>query len=74
MTKIDIILLNCLGVLIPLTAYKLGRPDLMWSPSEFRFLTMDPQEIVPTLFKEIEKLRWDERHPGKFKLKSGHGR
>lgn len=74
MTKIEIILLNCLGVLIPLTAYKLGRPDLMWSPSEFRFLTIDPQEIVPTLFKEIQKFRWDERHPGKIKLKSGHGR
>jgi hypothetical protein len=60
MTKIEILLINCIGVLIPLTAYKLGRPDLMWSPSAFRSITIEPSKIFPEQYRELNKMQWDD--------------
>lgn len=60
MTKIEIMLINCLGVLIPLTAFKIGRPDLMWSPSLFRSHIIHPERIFSGQFRELEKMRWDD--------------
>ena len=60
MTEIEIYLLNILGVLVPLTAYKIGRPDLMWSPSKFRNIRIHPERIFPEQYRELNNLRWDE--------------
>jgi hypothetical protein len=60
MTKIEILLLNCLGVLVPLTAYKIGRPDLMWSPTCFRSHIIQPERIFSSTFNELQKCRWDD--------------
>jgi len=60
LTKMEILLLNCLGVLIPLTAYKIGRPDLMWSPSLFRSHKIHPERIFPGYYQELEQMRWDD--------------
>ncbi len=56
-TQIEILLENCLGVLIPLTAYKIGRPDLMWSPSSFRHTGMSPELLFPEPYRVLESIR-----------------
>lgn len=59
LTRIEILLLNCLGVLIPLTAFKIGRPDLMWSPTSFRSHSIHPRRVFSEHFREIEQIRWN---------------
>lgn len=61
LTNMEILLENCLGVLIPLTAFKLGRPDLMWSPRSFRQTGISPSTVFPERFQQLEQLRWEER-------------
>lgn len=58
--KIEICIGNCLAVLIPLTAYKIGRPDLMWSPSCFKEQTIHPERLFPQQFRELNDFRWDD--------------
>ena len=41
-TDIEIYLTNTLGVLTPITAYKIGQPDWMWSPTKFRSIDWHP--------------------------------
>ena len=60
MTDISIYLTNCLGVLIPLTAFKIGRPDLMWSPSSFRDQPIHPERLFPQQYHELNNFRWDD--------------
>jgi hypothetical protein len=60
LTKIENLLVNSLGVLIPLTAFKIGRPDLMWSPTSFRSHLIHPERVFPIHYRELEKCRWDE--------------
>ncbi|WP_457559013.1 hypothetical protein [Candidatus Harpocratesius sp.] len=59
LTKMEILLLNCLGVLVPLTAYKIGRPDLMWCPTLFCSHKIHPERIFPRHYEELEQIRWD---------------
>ncbi|SRR6056297_283453 len=58
--EIEILLGNCLAVLVPLTAYKIGRPDLMWSPSSFRDQPIHPERLFPRQFRELNNFRWDD--------------
>lgn len=60
MTKIENLLVNCLGVLIPLTAFKIGRPDLMWSPTSFRSHLIHPEKIFPQHYRDLNDFRWDD--------------
>lgn len=57
--NIELLLVNCLGVLIPITAYKIGRPDLMWQPSQFRNQSLHPERIFPHQFRQLNDFRWD---------------
>jgi hypothetical protein len=66
LTNIEIILENCLGVLIPLTAFKIGRPDLMWSPCSFRQTGITPSTVFPERFQQLDHLRWVERSSNPF--------
>lgn len=68
--NIEIMLTNCLGVLIPLTAYKIGRPDLMWQPSQFRNQSLHPERIFPKKFRQLNDFRWDDEicmNPTRYK-------
>jgi hypothetical protein len=59
-TEIEIFLTNTLGVLVPLTAYKIGRPDWMWSPTKFRSLAWHPEDVFPEMYQELNNFRWDD--------------
>jgi hypothetical protein len=58
--NIEILLVNILGVLIPLTAFKIGRPDLMWRPSQFREQPLHPERLFPAQFRQLNNFRWDD--------------
>ena len=57
--KAEILLVNILHLLVALTAFKIGRPDLMWRPSAFDNLRLHPSVSFPSLFSDLEKLRDD---------------
>jgi hypothetical protein len=60
MTRIEIELTNILAILTPLTAFKLGRPDWMWSPTKFRSYSIHPEKVFPDLYLKLGKFRWDD--------------
>ena len=59
-TDIEIYLTNTLGVLTPITAYKIGQPDWMWSPTKFRSIDWHPATVFPEMYQELNNLRWDD--------------
>ncbi len=46
-TDIEIYLTNTLGVLTPITAYKIGQPDWMWFSNKFRSIDWHPATVFP---------------------------
>jgi len=60
LTRIEIELTNTLAVLTPLTAFKIGRPDWMWSPTKFRSYAVHPEKLFPTQYLQLQKYRWDD--------------
>jgi len=58
--RIQIELTNILAILTPLTAFKLGRPDWMWSPTKFRSYSIHPEKVFPKMYINLEKFRWDK--------------
>lgn len=57
--RITLILANCLAILVPLTAYKIGRPDLMWAPTAFQANTVHPELIFPLHYRALCEMRFD---------------
>jgi hypothetical protein len=58
--EIEVLIINILLMLIALTAFKMGRPDLAWRPATFRNLRIDPKDVFPNRFNELKKYRWTE--------------
>jgi|SRR5271157_49277 len=55
--EIEVILINIAIMLIALTAFKIGRPDLAWKPTAFNNLKLHPEHVFPERMKELRKLR-----------------
>lgn len=55
--EVELLLVNILILLIALTAYKIGRPDLMWKPKAFDNLRVHPEMAFPDRIKELRKLQ-----------------
>jgi hypothetical protein len=56
----EVLLVNIAIMLVALTAFKIGRPELAWRPNAFNNLRMDPEDVFPEQFKDLKKLRWVE--------------
>ena len=59
MTELIMYMACCLSHLIAQTAYKIGRPDLMWSPAKFRDGKISPSQIFPAQYQQLLKIRDD---------------
>jgi hypothetical protein len=55
--EIEVLLINIVIMLIGLTAFKIGRPNLAWKPSAFTNMKLHPRAVFPDRFKAIESLR-----------------
>jgi hypothetical protein len=56
--EIEVILVNIAIMLVALTAFKIGRPELAWRPTAFNNLRMDPEDVFPDQVRDLKKLRW----------------
>nr|MDO8111637.1 transposase [Candidatus Sigynarchaeota archaeon] len=56
--EIEVVLVNIAIMLVALTAFKIGRPELAWRPTAFNNLRMDPEDVFPDHVKDLKKLRW----------------
>lgn len=58
--EVEVLIMTILLMLIALTSYKIGRPDLAWKPAAFKNLSISPEDVFPGRFKELKKYRWVE--------------
>ncbi|MHA1716717.1 MAG: hypothetical protein ACTSXP_13825 [Promethearchaeota archaeon] len=56
---IKLLLVNISVLLVVLTSFKIGRPDLIWNVNAFRNLLVDPEHAFPLSFKDLAKVRDD---------------
>jgi hypothetical protein len=55
--EVEVILINIAIMLIALTSFKIGRPELAWRPTAFNNLRMDPEDVFPEYVRDLKKLR-----------------
>ena len=60
MLRLTLLLANCLATLIPLTAFKIGRPNLMWAPTAFQANTIHSEEFFTTHYWSLVQMRFDD--------------
>jgi len=55
--EVEVLLMNILVLLVSLTAFKIGRPDLARSPRSFTNFRVSPNIAFPERMQELQKLR-----------------
>nr|MDO8119335.1 transposase [Candidatus Sigynarchaeota archaeon] len=56
--EVEVLLVGIAIMLIALTAFKIGKPELAWRPTAFNNMRMDPEDVFPERMNELKKLRW----------------
>jgi len=53
--EIEVLIMTIVFQMIPLTAFKIGKPNLVWKLTAFRDMNLHPKDVFPKRFDELRK-------------------